>query len=296
PLSAVDTPLEPREAMVPCRVEALPQAPVKCAREYRVQGLHRTADARPAWHLQGNTRHRRRKDGTGLWLALLLISLSLWPWPCSAFSPPWSAAGSSLLAHPLQSQSRAKSCSRWPAARVSNRGGLLAGATSDATRKTDTSAGSPTGLASSTRSQGEEDHEPRLPPPHEQQQQEMEQEQERRLLQRPTPQRPATQRPTQQRPTQQLPTQERPPQQRPPHQRPALQQQQQQQQEQQQQQQQTSLRKQPTRDSPASRPDEELAISIESIATTLESGQRQSAPFPPLPQQQQQQLQLQQQR
>lgn len=134
PLFAIDRPMEPRGVMVPSRVEYLSRYLEERFPEYCLQGPHRAADARPARHRQDNTRRRRRKDGSGLGLAALLISLSLWPWSCSAFCPPWSTGGSSFLAHPLQSQSPAKSC-RWPVARVSNRGGLQAGATSGMTHE-----------------------------------------------------------------------------------------------------------------------------------------------------------------
>lgn len=128
-MCAIGRPMEPREAMVPSRVEALSQDLELCTQKCHIQGLHRTADARLARHRQGITQHRKRQDGSGLGLAVLLISVSLWPWHCSGFSPPWSTVGSTLLAHPLQSLSAAKSCNRWPAARVPNRGGLLSGAT-----------------------------------------------------------------------------------------------------------------------------------------------------------------------
>lgn len=122
--------MEPREAMAPSCAVAVSQDSEWSTRKCRVQELHRTADARRARHPKDNTRGTLRKDGLGIGLAVLLVSLSLWPWPCSAFISPWSTARSSFLAHPLQLRSPAKSCNRWPAARVSNRGGLLSGATS----------------------------------------------------------------------------------------------------------------------------------------------------------------------
>lgn len=127
--------MEPREAMAPSCAVALSQDLEWSTRKCRIKELHRTADVRPARHPKDNTRCTLRKDGLGIGLAVLLVSLSLWPWPCSAFSPPLSTGGSSFLAHPLQLQSPAKSCNRWPAARVSNRGGLLAGATSGMTHE-----------------------------------------------------------------------------------------------------------------------------------------------------------------
>lgn len=129
PLCAIARPMEPREAMVPSCAEYMSQDLGLCPRKYRIQGLHRTADARLARHRQDITERRKRKDGSGLGLAVLLISVSLGPWPCSGFSPPWSTGGSALLAHPVQSQSAATSCNRWPAARVPNHGGLLSRAT-----------------------------------------------------------------------------------------------------------------------------------------------------------------------
>ena len=115
------------------RVEALSQDPEIATSECRIEGLYWAADARLEKQCHGNTRSRRREDGSPPGLAVLLL-MSLWLWPCSAFSPRWSAGGgSSLLGNPLQqSQPPVKWRSRWPgsAAGVQHRGDLLGSATS----------------------------------------------------------------------------------------------------------------------------------------------------------------------